>query len=390
MFVHSPGALANNVYNKAVAQYNKGQFSKALVLFQESQEDGIQAANSAYYSALCYHQLKRLDMAKTAYLKVIKQFPKSRAARQAFLALSRIDPSIVKQGQSSYRKEKNSAYNSLPDKVVVHYRNLRGSGHIILPVRINGVRANMMFDTGASLTLCKQSFLDKLGVDIRNTQKSIRMRGVGGEVETRIGLANITLGKMTRAIPLMIEQDQATSRHNKNSFDSLPLLGQNYFKDFAYEIDDSTKTITFLKQEKRLVSNLEPEKNRKSVVLSDNEVPFYREGNHIIVKPKVNGRECEMILDTGAGTVAFADRHLALCGLNRPTRARSNKSRGVGGSREGYSFYVKSMSLGPIKRKNVRCALIINSRFSKPLLGQTFLQGLKYTINPSRNVIIFK
>ena len=33
--------------------------------------------------------------------------------------------------------------------------------------------------------------------------------------------------------------------------------------------------------------------------------------------------------------------------------------------------------------------MVLHSDFPKPLLGQTFLKGLKYTIDPSRNVIRF-
>ena len=368
-------ALADS-YAEGVLAYNKKDYRKALTLFRESTGSGANQVNAAYYVALCHHQLGQIDQAKTSYIAVIKKYPKSQVARQAFQILQKLDPSIV--GGTSYAKQKETA--SLPEKNQVKYISHPGSGHMILPVHINGVPAQMMFDTGASVTVAKQSYLDSRGIKVKNTRQSGRLRGVGGEVAARVGLAEITIGNMSRSIPLMVEQDQASSSGPSNQLINLPLLGQNYFTDLIYEIDDGRRTITFKKAEKSA---------SKSSGYKANEVPFYREGNHIIVKPKVNGRECEMILDTGAGTVAFADRHLAMCGLNRPTSASSGRSGGVGGQREGFNFYIKTMKLGPIEKENVRCSMLLYSRFDKPLLGQTFLQGLHYTIDPTRNVIIF-
>lgn len=375
-----PPAFAGD-YSNGVAAYSKKNFKKALGLFKKSLIDNTNQANSRYYIALCYHQLGYIDQAKESYLLVIKKYPKTTLAKQAFKILAKLDPAIARLAGAHSQSAPLEDYSGLPEKTTVKYGNYRGSGHIILPVKINGIQASMMFDTGAGVTVAKQSYLDSKGITVKNTRQSGRLRGVGGEVAAKVGLVNITVGRMTRSIPLMIEQDNPSAGSRLGYLSRLPLLGQNYFKDLTYEIDDGHKFITFRKAKG---------KTNKSSGYNPNEVPFYRQGNHIIVKPKVNGRECEMILDTGAGTVAFADRHLAMCGLNRPTSARSGQSRGVGGAREGFNFYVKKMSLGPIKRENVRCSMILHSRFNKPLLGQTFLKGLCYTIDPSRNVIIFR
>ncbi|MCA9816322.1 MAG: aspartyl protease family protein [Cyanobacteria bacterium HKST-UBA01] len=379
-------------YNEAVSLYEKRDYEKALPLFQEAEKSGIQASRAAYYTALCYHQLRKAREAKAAYLHVVQRYPRTGVAQQALGILEKIDPAFARYKSEvlkRYEEEQNKQYQELPEVVKVKYRNVGGSGHMIVPAMINGVPIKMMFDTGAGVTCSKQSFLDRNRIKIENTKPSIRLRGVGGEVPTRVGLANITVGNMTRTIPLQIEQDQSTSKvpDGMGSIMQLPLLGQNYFKDFEYEIDDANKFLIFKKLASTQVASVASTK--KSTVKSDLEVPFYRMGNHIIVTPKVNGRECEMILDTGAGTVAFADRHLAACGLNRPTHALSGQSGGVGGKRVGYNFLVDSIQLGPVLRKNVHCSMVLHSDFPKPLLGQTFLKGLKYTIDPSRNVIRF-
>ncbi|MBI1269677.1 hypothetical protein GC174_04510 [bacterium] len=379
-------------YSEAVGLYEKRDYEKALPLFQEAEKAGVQPSRAAYYTALCYHQLRKAREAKAAYLHVVQRYPRTMVARQAMGILEKIDPAFARyKGEvlKRYEEEQTREYQELPELIKVKYQNVGGSGHMIIPAIINGVPIKMMFDTGAGVTMSKQSFLDSNNIKIENTKPSIRLRGVGGEVPTRVGLANITVGNMSRTIPLQIEQDQSNSRSSEGMgmLGQLPLLGQNYFKDFEYEIDDANKYLIFKKLSTTQVSSIAS--TRKSTVKSDLEVPFYRMGNHIIVTPKVNGRECEMILDTGAGTVAFADRHLAACGLNRPTHALSGQSGGVGGKRVGYSFLVDSIQLGPVLRKNVHCSMVLHSDFPRPLLGQTFLKGLKYTIDPSRNVIRF-
>lgn len=97
-----------------------------------------------------------------------------------------------------------------------------------------------------------------------------------------------------------------------------------------------------------------------------------------------------MYLDTGASQVVFADRHLAQCGLNRPVEATNTVRRTNGGRRDSYAFTIDNIKLGPIEKTEVNATVLLNSKFSKPLLGQSFLQGLRYTVDPARNVIRFE
>jgi len=245
----------------------------------------------------------------------------------------------------------------------------------------NGKPTTVMFDTGAGATTCYQSLLDRLGVEPKWTGQAGRVTGVGGEVATKLGLITVQAGSMTRLLPVWVQQDHG--RGGKNSVSDLPLLGQDFLKGYAYEIDNRAKQVIMTKS---LGNPAGASRGR----LADNEVPFEREGNHVIVKPKINGRECEMILDTGAGIVAFADRHLAMCGLNTPTSARQGGASGVGGKRQGYNFYIDSIKLGPIEKRHVPAVVMMHSNFPKPLLGQPFLHDIKYEIDPVRKVIKFK
>ncbi len=382
-----------NSYDEAVNLYEKRDYEKALPLFQEAEKSGVQPSRAAYYTALCYHQLRKAREAKAAYLHVIHRYPTTLVAKEAMGILEKIDPGFARYKNAvlkRYEDEQDNDYQELPEEIRIKYRNVGGTGHMIVPAQINGVPIKMMFDTGAEVTMSKQSFLDRNRIKIEKTEPSITVQGVGGEVRTRVGPVNLTVGKMTRTIPLQIEQDQATSKVSDGlgPLGQLPVLGQNYFKDFEYQIDDTNKSLIFKRLSTTQVASIASTK--RSIVKSDLEVPFYRLDSNIIVTAKVNGRECEMILDTGCHTVAFADRHLAPCGLSLPTQSlNKGESGGIGGKRIDYDFRVDSIQLGPVIRKNVHCSMLLHSKIPRPLLGQTFLKGLKYTIDPSRNVIRF-
>ena len=378
-----PAGVFASDYTQAVKFYKHNHFQKALGLFQSAQEEGIHPARSSYYIALCYHHLHDKESAKSAYLNVIKKYPRSSEAKNAFLALSKLEPSLI----PGAKVKRPSTTQIRDDEISVRYRHLKGSNHIIVDAYINSKPTIMMVDTGAALSFCRESFLEKNNIVVRNAKPSIRLSGVGGEVSTKEALVNITVGRMTRTTPLMIEQDQARTTSSNSEFLSIPILGQNFFKDMVLKINDRNRILSL----KRLPDDLVSNRSKTNKVRADAalEVPFFREENKIIIKAKVNGRECEMILDTGADTVVFADRHLLQYGLSRPTEARNAKSGGVGGVRDGFSFKLDKMVLGPIIKKNVDCTLVLNSRFSRPLLGQSFLKGLIYTIDPSQKVVIF-
>lgn len=80
-------------YNEAVSLYEKRDYEKALPLFQEAEKSGIQASRAAYYTALCYHQLRKAREAKAAYLHVVQRYPRTSVAQQA-LGILRNQPGL--------------------------------------------------------------------------------------------------------------------------------------------------------------------------------------------------------------------------------------------------------------------------------------------------------
>lgn len=383
-------------YSEAVGLFAKKDYQNAAVLFQKAQTAGENSANAAYYEALCYHYDRNLERAKIAYQQVIRKYPQSEASRNSLKVLLKIDPTIAKKYAElvdGIAVQQDQDYLKLPQEASVKFfRTNIARGHLIVPATVNGVPAQMIFDTGASSTHVSERWLAMLGVKPKYTKYSGRAMGVGGEVNYRVALLTIKVGELERTIPVSVQEGSGSiGEVSSNPLSEMPLLGQTFYKDFIYEIDDNGQKISFKKLASRPNDKTDKKNSsqRTNQKLADNEVPFYYEGNNIIVTVKINGRECEMIFDTGAGSVAFADRHLAACGINRPVDSFSGQGGGVGGRREAYAFTLDSVKLGSIEKRGVACHVLLNTPFPKPLLGQTFLQGLKYTIDPGRKVIIF-
>ena len=107
------------------------------------------------------------------------------------------------------------------------------------------------------------------------------------------------------------------------------------------------------------------------------------------VTVKVNGRECEMIFDTGAANINFSDKTLAALGVNVPINSRRQLSTGVGGNREGYGFSLDEVQLGGVVKNHVRASMASYSTISKPLLGYSFLEGTDFVVDNEANVLRF-
>jgi clan AA aspartic protease (TIGR02281 family) len=378
-------------YAQAVGLYNTRKFAEALVILETGKIDPAQAANASYYRALCYHQQGNMKQAAAAYRFVVSKYPQSVAARNSLKTLMKLDPTVAQQVTKvldEYQPGKID-WTGLPDQVSVPFRKARNGG-IMVTAELNGVPITMAFDTGASSTTCTDTFLTNSKITVKKTNYHGRSLGVGGEIPTSLAMVDLKLGDLKRKLPLMVQDDRGL----QNTTDHLPLLGQTFFGDMPYMVDDAREMIVFTKPAedpgfKIAGGKSLPGKAAPKPRLAANEVPFRRSGGNIVITVQVNGRECEMYFDTGADTVAFADRHLASCGLNRPVDAYAGQSGGVGGKREAFGFLIDSMKIANVERRSVKACVLINANFDRPLLGQTFLSGLKYTIDPVKNCIRF-
>lgn len=390
-----PSFATETSYDKGVAAYKKGNYDEAVSCFHSAAQRHIKVDASIYYMAMSYQQLNKLQEAHDSYKVVCTNYPNSPFGDKSFAMMKQIGARLqaMEIGKENGRVPEamlTSANGGLNVKsgegnaarYVLKYTEEAMDGRMYVDGTIDGKKCKILFDTGSGVTFCRQSFLNKNNWQFKWTMENAIVPGAFKETIANIAVVRIALGLFVRDDKIYVEQDSPDSLYA--SYDNCPIVGQSFFGDLTYEVDTVRKLIV-LKQTNRFKS-----KNEAPIKLTSREVPFTRDGHHIVVKAKVNNRECEMYLDTGASQVVFADRHLAQCGLNRPVEATNTVRKTVDGRRDSYAFTVDNIKLGPIEKTEVGAAVLLNTKFSKPLLGQSFLEGLRYTVDPSRNVIRFE
>ncbi|MBY0551927.1 MAG: retroviral-like aspartic protease family protein [Candidatus Obscuribacterales bacterium] len=360
-----PSPAQESYWSKGVQLYRQQNFKSALPYFQAAQQKD-QTGDAMYYAGLCQQQLGEISLARATWYVTASRFPNTAAALAASRALAQLSR-VYPQSPATPATNTRTTPASPTQIVEVPFSRL-ATGQILVSGAVNGQPVDMMFDTGASDCFFKQKDFEKIGIAVPASGAKKRYLGIGGEVSATVVPVNLTVGTLTRQVAVSVQDPdyQRTSAGNDNN--DYPLLGQNFFGDLTYQLDFAHDVIRFLPS-----SNSVPEDS----------VPFQRDGNNLVVTVKVNGRECQMIMDTGADSVCFTDKQLAGLGVERPTNANSGVSEGVGGQRVSYVFSIDSIKLGPIEKKNVTSSVALNSDMDKPLLGASFLRGLVITINPT-------
>lgn len=364
---------ADASFDSGVKHFAQGKYQEALASFHASESGGMKEAKLYYYEALCNQQLKNYDRARLLFQYVVKQFPGTDAANLSAQALG---------GSLSTQPATSATASAQPQETTIPFSSNHFARHILVNVLVNGQPVTMLLDTGASYTTFAQSVLTKAGIKIPTVKNAMRVVGVGGESSVSVGRVMIQFGEISQLVPICIQDDTIPGTAS-----SMPLLGQSFLSAFNYEIDYRSRTVRVVRIKPESVEK--PKRGVASRPRDNNAVPFHRDGNLIEVTAKINGRECDMILDTGAESVAFSDKTMAALGLNVPTNSNRSYASGVGGRREGYSFSLDEVQLGPIVKKYVRASSANYMAISKPLLGHSFLEGTAFTVDNEAHVIRF-
>lgn len=107
---------------------------------------------------------------------------------------------------------------------------------------------------------------------------------------------------------------------------------------------------------------------RASVVLKRNAY------GHYVATGKINGKEVDFLVDTGASGVAMSAQVAERLGLSSKRRYTAETA---GGYVDSYALVLDSVSLGPIVRREVRGSIVPNMPSDEVLLGMTFLRDLE-------------
>ena len=237
-------------------------------------------------------------------------------------------------------------------------------------VQINGRPAEVMFDTGASTCLFGKEQLNNIGVIGYESTGKGSAAGVGsGTLSFDRANLRVTLGDITKTINTAV-----SSKMNTPS-----LLGQDFFSDFRYEIDTAGGVIHFQRKGARHYE-----------ALDTINIPFRTAGKEILVTARVNGRDCEMIFDTGAYNNCFTvAQWQGQLGQSIPSDAKMVMASGVGGNTRGFQFRADRIELGAVMKTNVEVVVIESPSPPLPLLGQEFFKDKRFSIDNDAHVIRF-
>ncbi|HEY9717970.1 MAG TPA: retropepsin-like aspartic protease, partial [Trichormus sp.] len=386
-----PACLAGNVasdankdFDDGTAQIQAKNYQVAIRDFQRAYQHNVNPDMCSYYIGVCYVGLGDLPHGKQYFEFVYAHFPGTTAATLSATAMKQIASIPANAVIAVATGAPSSAPAPSPSAGVITegwqpYRS-NGSGSILVNATIDGQPATMMFDTGAEVSMITTSQLERMGIKLGKLQSTnARIHGTGGESEVSVANVVISAGGLTRRTILFVQDDRVLSgNQGASAVFGFPLLGQTFFGDFAYEIDGRNQMIS-----------IHAPSTAKSKGYDPNEVPFSYGGKCVVVKPIIHGRECEMILDTGAAYVAFTDGQFSGFGFSRPTSARQGYSIGIGGKRSSYQFNIDSVKLGSIDKQTVRAGLDLNGTMPKPLLGMSFLEHEHFIVEPKLHVIRF-
>lgn len=417
-------AQAQNVdYQKGEALFKARQYKSAIVTLNQALKTSPNDPYIFWYMGMSYHYLKDFNTAKAYYANAVKYGHMRKPAVESLKALMIIDLNLAKQLNAEQEKlgggyapltamgppsgggvsapaasastasvapartasvqsysgsstrtysgsSSSSPSSDLPREGKVPY-TLENS-NMFVDAQINGKSIRCLFDTGAQNCVVGLNHL-----------KSLQLEGPSGPVVGIVGdgagsgpgqarkqmNVTLTVGNITRRnFPLMVQPNLATP----------PLIGQSFFREFHYEIDNASNTIAFTRSDAR----------SGSIYGAGNVVPFTEKEGHLMIDGEVNGRRTTMIFDTGAHLTAFSEEHLRSLGISIPADAQVSTMSGIKGSASNKVFPVSRIRVGAVEKRDVQIQVLQGLPF--PLLGQSFFGDKKYSIDNVNHVITFR
>jgi len=373
----------------AMAQFKARQYAPAAESFRKAIAADRSNSTLYYYYALCLHYSNDVRGAMVIYNQIMQYFPNTDAAARAQAAMGTLGAAPVRNAprQSGGDPEETTSIMPVmstghpgggeisgPDECDLRFERINNA--LIFDVRVNDRPIKMIFDTGAEICAFGKNQLNDMRLPAPTGKPTGTVSGVGeGGAQNSWSMpVTMSVGPITRKNFAICVQDR---------LDGEPLLGQTFFQDFTYTIDNSASTIHLRRKGKQSGSIYSQGRN------DPNAVPFTRAGNEIIVNLLVNGRSCPAIFDTGATHCSFTRQQVKALGVTIPEDARLGKAIGIAGETSTLNFPVTSVRLGPIEKRDFEISVAEFGSASHPLLGQTFYGDWQFTIDYDKQFIHF-
>lgn len=372
-------ALADGLYFDAgVAAFGKGDYKSASEYMDLHIKEDPQDSMALYYLALSYQQLGDNQKYQNSIARVLKQFPKSKAAT---MAKAHLAEGTLPQTQPL--KQTLNHVADLPRETWIPFTKVGRA--LVVDGRVNKHPMRMIFDTGAETCLLTVDHLKDLGIAPPEGKPHGLGAGVGNNkpVPVWIKPLDLSVGRIERKnFPVLISPIPM----------EYPLLGVKFFKGYDFTVDNKNDSILFKQKGGVAHTPTIAANSALTVDLAGNyvyNVPFTRQGETIIVSVTINGKPQQMIFDTGAEVCLFTSQQLKELGIDYNINSPQLMLRGLAGVTRASTCLLESMKLGPIDRKNVLCGITDDAFTSRPLLGQNFFQSWQFTIDDRNSVIRF-
>ncbi|HNB21126.1 MAG TPA: aspartyl protease family protein [Candidatus Melainabacteria bacterium] len=380
-------AGADQYFDYGLKMFQARNYKVAAQYFDVRLKSNPNDSYAQYYRGLCYHVGGNLDDAKNLYQSVIANGSdaniKALAQKQLSIiervqgAAAAFSPSVKGSSTTANIPSGNSRPGDddddnrvlptvVPPNAKAYFTITPGHNDMNVDGAVNKRRMTFCFDTGASVPMLGKNHLRELGIHPPTTPATSKVGGIGGTVESWTMKLDVTIGGITKKIPVTVTEE----------WDHAPLLGQDFFSDIDYEIDNIGHCIHF---------------SKSSAIAKDDtySIPFQRIGKHLYVQLEgEKGKKTQMIVDTGAEGILFSPSNVRELGLDT-TGGETEYHKGVGGSgtTEAVGFVVDMLRLGPIVVRNVKCSAdvggkgMIGKEGAAGLLGQAFFSGWRFTID---------
>jgi clan AA aspartic protease (TIGR02281 family) len=409
-----PPAQAADAAAKGIAEYNARKYKEAMVSLRQAIVANPRIPTPYYYYAMCQQRTGDNYGARKTYLSIIKSFPNSEEATQAggivgmmdrtnagnqgysaepaqtAAPATRVTPTAGTQKTSSSAASKantSTAESSTrhrgvsggtgtvsgPDECNIRFERVNNS--LILDAMVNYRPTKIIFDTGAEHCVFGKNHLQEMSIKAPTGSPTGKAQGVGagGTQDTWDMPVTMTVGPITRKDFGVIVQSEMMGQ---------PLLGQTFFQDFTYTIDNGANNIHVRRKNEHTGSIYHQQSDPYAL-------PFTRMGNEIIVMAAINGRPTQVIFDTGASSCAFTKEQVEKLGISIPEDAQKGRSQGIAGETETSIFPISSIKCGPIEKRDFEIHVVHDAKMPAPLLGQSFYGDWQYTIDYESNLIHF-
>lgn len=367
LLVATPRVFAESYYDKGVSLYNQQKYLDAFHCFTWYLMKDPSSSNAHYYRAVTLHHMGYINAAKQEYQDIVRKFPNTQAAELSARILGISVP--AKQPTVAIAHPIRGIPDHIPDEQRVSFKRSK-LGDLLVAAAIDGRPTEMIFDTGAEVCLMSKDHLRALGLPQPVGKPTTSIAGVGAKIPAWEVEHTISIGKLSRRQLVCVAE----------KLECEPLLGQTFFGDLQYTIDNHGATIHFMKKGV----------SQKHTPIYTANVPYRKLGNNIVVSVKVNGIETDAYFDTGAALCSFSYIDAIKLEL-RPTENSEvyvGTREGVSTSSKAVTFEVDSMELGPVRRRNVTVS-VMSGYQGIPLLGQSFFGHNRFVIDNEAQVIRF-